>query len=568
MFRKKKRIDPSLHVHLDWKCDGSDVFGLLPSLYPSLKCLHSKNYQALFDSLAHEGGEESMGALAAYLEPHGLELWNINDGGDNYRLAIVGLADLDDFKTFWLTPAPATFDAFPDSGAESADDSLDDARDLEDFEGFVPELERIAPAPFSDTQEATSQTSSNHDEVSESSETGSGHTSTSQKRKTAIQKPKAGKAARIQLVEDQFWHRSYGGFGFRENTALYWLENRESAEPDLLDFSTWPPTPLVLGSSHSLGQPNENGYVVRPVLLGTLEHEQIWQICAPQENSPASSADQFVTVSSFSPLKINPWGDATKRYTTCYSSKPMAGNAIFVHRATTAESGKILRVTATSEDELYTYKTYEGEHQILAVNPNSCVIIVGEKKIRILEPGAPKKWIKLPGKLYGEAVLFDPETLLYFSEAIAANAESSMEERRLTLNLYNFRNASHRCVYLEDFATKSRVNVAYLRNEPKRFLARTSVEGNVEISRGHGDWWVLGHQTNMSGKTDPAWMWNSSTNEWLRFASEEFPRERPAIYYLASLDRYVATESCHVDLLVDFAQIYGSRKTFSLAWTE
>ena len=101
MFGKHKRLDPVLHVHLDWKCNGNDLFGSFAALYPSLKCLQGAEYETLADELAFEGGEESMGALSAFLELHQLELWNINDHGDNYRLAIVQTKHVDAFVNFW-----------------------------------------------------------------------------------------------------------------------------------------------------------------------------------------------------------------------------------------------------------------------------------------------------------------------------------------------------------------------------------------------------------------------------------------------------------------------------------
>jgi hypothetical protein len=532
MFGKQKRLDPAVHIHLDWKCNGNDVFGMFPGLYPSLKCLQSTEYETLADELAFEGGEASMGALAAFLEPHKLELWNINDHGDNYRLAIVQTKHIDAFVEFWKS----------DEASLDADEHEDGDEEAYDF-SF--DLERIAPVAHRGVEQ----------ELSDQTEA----------EPSTKKKPKGkAKPARIDVVEDQFFHLSYGGISFWTGIDRYWVENRETRAHDLLDFSSWPPKRLVVGSVER--ESRSGGWKVRPRLIGRVGGVDLWQVDGtPKGNHP--SVHRFVTVPSFDPLEIHPWADESKRYSSIYSAGATAGEAVYVHTSGGPESGTVHRVTASGEDELYTYDSYEGEHSLLALGVDRCLLLVGEKKFRILGHGAPKKWTKLPGKLYGEIHLFDQQTLIYFSETTAKGSGGHFDERRLTLNLYNFATSSHRSVLLEDFVTKGRVNLNMRRDQPNNYIPFNSVDGNVEIARGHGDWWILGCRTNMSGKTDRAWMWNSVTNECLRITPQDFPREQPAIRYLASLGRYVADDSCQLDLLIDFDQLYASRETFTLDWS-
>jgi hypothetical protein len=63
-------------------------------------------------------------------------------------------------------------------------------------------------------------------------------------------------------------------------------------------------------------------------------------------------------------------------------------------------------------------------------------------------------------------------------------------------------------------------------------------------------------------------MWNGVSNEWIRFTPQDFPREQPALRYLKSLGRYVADESCRLDLLAPFDDLYASRTPFVLQWTD
>jgi hypothetical protein len=149
---------------------------------------------------------------------------------------------------------------------------------------------------------------------------------------------------------------------------------------------------------------------------------------------------------------------------------------------------------------------------------------------------------------------------------VAKRPNGHFEERRLTLHLFNFTTGALRSVLLEDFVTKGRVNLNIYRNQPNNYVPFDSVDGTVEISRGHDDWWIFGCRTNRLGKTDRAWMWNSVTNQWLRITPQDFPREQPAIRYLGSLGRYVADDSCQLDLLIDFDQLLASRETFTLDW--
>jgi hypothetical protein len=595
VFGKQKRLDPVLHLHLDWKCNGNDVFGMMPELYPSLKCLRSAEYKTLADELGLESGEESMGALAAFLEPHNLELWNINDHGDNYRLAIVQAKHVDAFIEFWKSDASS---ADNDDNVEESNEHDDEHADDHDDEfaaefavEFAVDLEKIVavafrplnvsprsglpvgkdalvgleaqrrwgpPASKSLSKDASGLSQDKADGQADEDRIVEGGARDVKKRN------KTGKT-RIKLVEDQFLHSSYGGISFVARIDCYWVENRNTQEYELLDFSTWPPKPITVAGRRGNGSMDLHDWRVRPRPMGNVSGVALWQVDGTPKGQDRT-VDRFVTIASFDPLDMQPWADESKRYSTIYGAAATAGDALFVHTSGGPESGKVHRVTATGEDELYTYEKYEGEHALLALNEQSCLLVVGEKKFRILGAGATKKWTKLPGQLYGEVHLFDHETLIYFSEIVTKEPEGHFEERRLTLNLYNFTTGDLRSALLEDFVTKGRVNLNIYRNQPSNVVPYNSVGGNVEISRGHDDWWIFGHRTNMTGKTDPAWLWNSVTNEWLRIVPQDFPREQPAIRYLASLGRYVADDSCQLDLLIDFDQLYSSRETFALEW--
>jgi hypothetical protein len=386
-FRERKlnreSLDPSLHVHLDWKCNGNDVFGLLSDLYPNLACWRTPEFQTLFDDMALDHGEECIPALAAYLQPHGLELWNINDWGDNYRLAIVRTSDVERFTQFWSL-----------EGNE------------EDFGSF--ELERIAPIPF----------------VSELNDHGR-------------------RPSRINLIEDEFFHQSYGGIWFVDGVDQSLVDAMDTGESVLVDFTSWPPQTVS------------------------------------SELSEATSSE--------------------------------LQSALF-------------------EDE-------------------------------------SSEW-DLPSNLYGEPCRFDEDTVIYFSEREVENLAARSTERRLTLNLLNVRSGSRRWVNLDEFVTKSRRNLAFGRNQPSNYVPYNDVGGNVSISRGHDDWWILGHQTNLTGKTDPAWIFNTNTNECFRLTPQDFPRQQPDIRYLPSLGRYVANESCKLSLLIDFDKWLPSRAIFFLEWND
>jgi hypothetical protein len=561
MFGKQKRLDPALHIHLDWKCNGNDVFGMFPGLYPSLKCLQGTEYETLADELAFEGGEESMGALAAFLEPHKLELWNINDHGDNYRLAIVQTKHVDAFVEFWKSDEASLDDSGDESEADTeADTDTEDEHEDGDQEAydFSFDLERIAPVVHPGVGQAP------HDQT----EAESAAIATSAAAEPSTKKKPKGKAkpVRIDVVEDQFFHLSYGGISFRPGVDRYWVENRETGAHDLVDFSSWPPSQLVAGVETTTR--DDAGWKTRPRLVGEVGGIDVWQVDGTPKRKNAKWVDRFVTAPSYDPLELQPWGDQSKRYANIYNgAEAIAGESVFVHTSSEDQSGTVHRVTASSEDELYSHAQYEGNHAVFALDADTCLLIVDEKKFRILGSGAPKKWTKHPGKLYGEIHLFDQQTLIYFSETTAKGFGGHFDERRLTLNLYNFATSNHRSVLLEDFVTKGRFNLNMRRDQPNNYIPFNSVDGNVEIARGHGDWWILGCRTNMSGKTDRAWMWHSVTNEWLRITPQDFPREQPAIRYLASLGRYVADDSCQLDLLIDFDQLYSSRETFTLEWS-
>lgn len=181
MAKTSPEFQPDAHIHVDWKCTGNDIFGLLQLEYPDLACMHSKKANTLFEELAREGAEICMGALAAHLGNYNLALWNLDDGSDSYRLAIVPATKADEFTAHWLNAGDA----------EDEDES------------FTIEPEKIEPKPF---------------------------------------KIKSGgsKSKKIAFIEDSFHHLEYGGCMLSEHTPFCWV--RDNDEQDILiDVSVWPP---------------------------------------------------------------------------------------------------------------------------------------------------------------------------------------------------------------------------------------------------------------------------------------------------------------------------------------
>lgn len=118
---------------------------------------------------------------------------------------------------------------------------------------------------------------------------------------------------------------------------------------------------------------------------------------------------------------------------------------------------------------------------------------------------------------------------------------------------------------LEDFCYEQTLNLRMFKSQPDNKIQYRDFDGGVVVSRACDGWWVLNHVTNKTGRRDLAWLWNAQTDEILRVPSELFPRRAPVIHYVPALRRFLATESCRVDLLLPAHQLIDALRAYATA---
>lgn len=96
-----EHFDADQFAVLDWKCTGLDICAALQDEYPDHTLLQSAAFEALMDELAMEGPQDSLERLGDFFAANGSGLWNIDEGGDGYMLALVEPDDEDEFAEHW-----------------------------------------------------------------------------------------------------------------------------------------------------------------------------------------------------------------------------------------------------------------------------------------------------------------------------------------------------------------------------------------------------------------------------------------------------------------------------------
>lgn len=148
---------------------------------------------------------------------------------------------------------------------------------------------------------------------------------------------------------------------------------------------------------------------------------------------------------------------------------------------------------------------------------------------------------------YGRNVfLIHDQEMIFFNEISKRHVnDSSLRENRLQLCRLNLKNGALRKFPLNGFWTEQKILADNFEDD---FLLK-SFDGFVDVCKGPECWWIFNHVTNSTGKTDPAWIWNSITDEVLKIQSIDFPRESPRFMYVAALQRYIASVNGSIILL-------------------
>jgi hypothetical protein len=503
MAKKSTEFQFDTHIHVDWKCTGNDIFGLLQLEYPNLACIHNKKANTLFEELARDGAEICMGAMAAHLESYGLALWNLDDGSDSYRLAIVPLSQTDEFVSHWLNAGHAE----------------------DEHESFSIEPEKVEPKPF----------------------------------KT---KSKSSKSKKIVFIEDSFHHLDYGGCMLSEHTPFCWVRDAEDQDI-LLDVSTWPPQQVNISEQEIAAargklipfcQSNTFNLWKEETTYDKKKNISYYKIAdmrsaeTLQRDDWSEPGHRFEDI--YEPAAV--FGD-----TVFLNEKKKDGGNIYRLKKHKTEllygydKGESCQLLALNEESC------------LVVRNNKEIRILGGALAQQDFHALP---FEVYGYTSLQ-LLSTNKFFYFSEVQIPHEQRPEYVQRILQLNIYDLTNGTYKYTLLSDFVSEQKLNLKFLKSQPDDYITYRSFDGNLQVYPGHDSWWILNHLTNAHGKTDICWMWNAETDEYIKITPRDFPREEPSIHYISSLQRYVANHSCRLDLLTDINTILAGKEKYTFEWT-
>lgn len=522
-------------VAFDWKAVGKDFLDLLPARYPDLAFLRGRTFDMLRSQLANESAESCFGALSGYLRAHDHQLWSVDTGGDAYRLHVVASTKAGAF-------------AVARGGADGAG------------------CERLAAdAPI-------------------------------------WKASKAPKKKLLPLIEATDWHRSYGGLyagACEVRHALVPFENDTEAFDLLVDLSVFPPEERGAEGFYAL---IDQGHRFHPVHATAAGDYWEWEPAVVRKGVPRRRATTLVRISDYATPKLEdvegsarslhdrsdctgwedtlcvlrhtrqdaPWFDAAAPVLDVLA--PVGGGEEALVSLLCVDDGRLrhlaslscgtgLQIRLLASDRLLVLRSQPWTE---AADGAMDYFLLDTRDASLIARG------QLPhaARAVGASIHpLDRHAALYVREESHPHpTHAHLREKtgwlvHLDLSAGRWREAA-----LAGLHNDWTENMALRRGEaPDRHRIR-SFEGHVVFAPGHDDVVVLNYLTNFSGKHDAAWLWDRGNDQVTILRPTDFDGGTPVVRYLADLQRYVADDSCRLDLLVPYREMQASRPQTSLAW--
>jgi hypothetical protein len=515
-------------VSLDWKFPGVDYLGFFPERYVDLGFFKSDAFEALQDHCATRMPEEVFDALSAFLAPHGYALWNLNTGSDEYNLFVAQDTDADTLAIFQL------------------------AQNMSETEGFPCEVERLGGgAEFSD--EAV------EEEIEEDVAP------------TSKKKTKSG----VSIIAESIEHLEYGGLKLDE-TPIQLLEEEGNAGASktlsLVNTNVWPAENVSADGFLS------QMATLAPYILYGSDAVQFWQVKHDAKRNKIVSITDYekptlddLAGEPYASLALQEYAGFGDTFYFFVRKPPGFLKTLFkrteydepnpLQDLMMARSGRI-RYVATitvpsvilplSETEVLVFFSNEFDQLIAFVRVDVNTKVVGPK---VVIPGGPAA---APFLINEDEIGFIQTTELELTDYYGVTEKTGY------LCRYSLRSGELKRAKLEGLHNSSKLSLD--RNKPKEKLLWQSFEGFIRPSQGHEGWFILNYMTNRAGPTALAWLWNSADNEIVKITTKDFPRELPTLHYNKALDRYLADQSCRLDLLIPFEDIHRTREKGKLVW--
>jgi len=488
----QSQFDPL--VHIDWKTPGSDLLGLLQHYYPDIDVFAGPGFEALLDKLSNEMPEVCFEALAPVLAGRGFDLWNLDAGADDYRPVIFPSDQREAFAQHWQSPRGEP--------------------------RFTPIL--IEPQKPAVTEHKPA-------------------------------KPKRGKLKWLQEVHDYPGPTYVHEYNYRNGWAAITEQDEDRWLCFLIDYNQWPPAEQDMLEQRT---DEVDGADLR--LIDANARRSLWR---RQVKHGDYSADDRFKYESRRGDAIEDFGPAGLQWPAFEEPCVVVDNEIFERQRIYEPKHltRIWRITADSSEVIF-----EDSDELT-------ILPVGGRRLLFMQHNGKRCWVwnqdtqqaivakPMPTEAYklrASTAYLGGDEILLFSEGARQNVEhSGYQETVLLAWRFNFITGAKSKATLDGFGSELRQDTRLLVTQPKQVITLRTFHGQLQVARGHGDWWVWSYRANTFGTHTQAWFWNQRSNEVVKLTSKDIPRIKPEIRYLPSLDRYLAFEADFVAKLPEFSEI-------------
>ncbi len=491
-------------VHVDWKIPGGELLALLQHYYPDHPAFSGAAFEALLDELSNEMPEVCLQTLAPVLRSHGYDLWNLDAGGDDYRPVIVPSAQRQAFATFWQT----------EHGGLALEPSL---------------IEPEPPVPSA---------------------------------------PKTAKRSKLKWLHEVHNYPApthLEAYNYRNGWAAITEQDDDQWLCFLIDYNPWPPT-----EQDMLEQRSDKIDGADLQLIDASAQRSLWK---RRVKSGAYSRDDLFEYETRQGQSIQRFGPAGAQWPGFEEPCVVADGELFERQRLYEPTHltRLWRITANSSEVIFEY-------------PDELTVLpIGPRRLLFLPHNGSQCWVfnqdtgqhrlnahPLPvnERLLAEASAYlGGDEILLFSEGERQNVENSAYQETVLLAWrFNLQTGATTQAVLDGFGSELRQETRIFVSQPKLSITLRTFHGQLQVARGHGDWWVWNYRTNTFGAYTLAWWWNQRSNQVLKLSSRDIPRIKPVIYYLPSQDRYLALETDFVARLPAFADMLEAKGDEFLAF--
>lgn len=485
-------------IHIDWKLPGAELLALFQHYYPAITLFNGASFEALRDELDNQMPEVCLQALAPLLLAQGYDLWNLDAGADDYRPVIIPTEQRQAFALHW----------------QHARDEL----------ALTPSLiEPQAPAA----------------------------------RTTKKTKTQRSKLKWLQDVHDYPGPTYVHEHNYRNGWAAITEEDEGRWQCFLIDYNQWPPV------ERDMLEQREDVDGADLQLLDANTQRSLWK---RQVKRGDYSRDDRYEYEICQGDDIQRFGPADEQWPEFEPACVVIGNELFERQRLYEPEPltRIWRITAHTSEVIF---AYADELTILPFGPGRLLFMQHNGPLCWLwQPEQPQQAIvasALPAegyKLRAATAYLGGDEILLFSEGARQNLEDAgYQETVLLAWRFNVLTGATTKAVLDGFGSELRQETRLLVTQPKRSITLRTFHGQLNVSRGHGDWWVWNYHANTFGTRTLAWWWNQQSNEVLKLATSDIPRSKPAIRYLPPQERYLAFETDFVARLPPFAAMIEAK---------